>query len=111
MEYIDDHFDVFDLYPNIDCFLDGRIVSVNSDYRGHGLALKLTAKSLEYAKEHNIPLMDVMCSSYVSARVCEKMGFSAVYTLKFRDYFVDGENPILPAEPHTAVKIMVKEVV
>lgn len=84
---------------------------MNPNYRGLGLAARLTEKSLEFAKTNKIPLMSVLCSSYVSARVCEKMGFKLVYTLKYRDYKVNGENPILPAEPHTSVQILVKEIV
>lgn len=111
MEYIDEKFDIFDLYPSIDCFLDGRILSVDSSYRGYGIAGRLTEKSLEFAKEKNIPLMSVLCSSHYSARVCEKLNFKNVYTLNFVDYFVDGVNPILPKEPHKSVRILVKEIV
>lgn len=109
MEYIDTQFNVFQLYPDINRYLDGRFLSVNTNYRGAGLAGKLTQRSLEYIQEKSIPLMLVSCSSYYSARVCEKLGFKEVYQLPFKNYVVNGENPLLPADPHKAIKIFVKK--
>lgn len=111
MDYIDSQFNIFDLYPDVDTILDGKIVSVNSNYRGLGIAGALTEHTLNYMKEHDIPVMHVLCSSHYSARVVEKMGFHKVYELKFTDYKVNGVNPLVPDEPHVAAKIMVKEVV
>lgn len=90
--------------------MDGKILAVNSNYRGAGIAGKLTNRTIEYMKENGIPLFHVMCSSKFSARVCEKIGFEEVFSLPFLDYVVDGENPLLPAEPHTDIKIMAKRI-
>lgn len=110
MEYIDQQFSAFDLHPEVDKFLDCKILTVNSNYRGYGIAGKLMEHTIQYMKEHKITLVHVLCSSHFSARVCEKMGFKKVYVLPFADYVVDGENPILPAAPHTAVQILVREI-
>lgn len=110
-EYVEHNFNVFDLYPNIDRYMDGKILSVNSNYRGYGIAGKLTERTVQYMRANNIPVIHVMCSSHFSARVCEKLNFQTVYELPFVDYVVDGENPIVPAAPHTAIRILVKEIV
>lgn len=110
MEYIDNRFSIFDLYPDLDKYLDAKILAVNSNYRGYGIAGKLMERTVQYVRENDIKLIQVLCSSYYSARVCEKMGFKKVYVLPFVDYVVGGENPILPAEPHKAVQILVQEV-
>lgn len=110
MEYIDQHFNLFDLYPEINEYLDARILSVNSNYRGCGIAGKLMERTIDYMREHQIKIIHVMCSSFFSARVCEKMNFKRVYQLPFVDYVVNGENPILPVAPHKAVQILVQEI-
>ncbi|XP_055316708.1 arylalkylamine N-acetyltransferase 1 isoform X2 [Sitodiplosis mosellana] len=110
MEYIDHQYSTFNLYPDIDKFLDATILSVDANYRGYGVAGKLMEATMQYMRDNKITVFQVLCSSYFSARVCEKMGFKKVYVLPFVDYKVDGVNPILPAEPHKAIQILVKEI-
>lgn len=110
MEYIDQHFNLFDLYPNINEYLDAKILSVNSNYRGYGIAGKLMERTIQHMRDNNLTVIHVLCSSHYSARVCEKMHFNRVYQLPFVDYVVNGENPIQPAAPHKAVQILVKEI-
>lgn len=110
LEFVDTQFNLFEIYPDIDRYLDGKFLSVNSNYRGQGIAGKLLQRTMDYMLEHNIPIMSVVCSSYYSARVCEKLDYKEVYQLRYADYVVDGENPLLPAEPHTSVKALVKRV-
>lgn len=101
---------MFDLYPHIDRYLDAKLLSVDPRYRGQGVACKLTERTIEFMRANDISIISMMCSSHYSARVCEKLGFKKVYTLKYADYIVDGRNPILPADPHKAVQIYVKEI-
>lgn len=110
MEYIDTQFNLFDLYPDIDKYMDGKIMTVNKKYRGYGIGGMLTERTTEFMRVNNIPIFSIMCSSHYSARVCEKLDFKRVYTLNFIDYVVNGENPILPAEPHKSVQIFVQEI-
>jgi arylalkylamine N-acetyltransferase len=110
MDYIDEQFNIFDLYPDIDRFVDGKILSVDSTYRGLGIAGKLTDASINYMKEHNLKLYHVLCSSHFSARVMEKMDFHEVYKLNYSDYLVNGEQVLCPAKPHVAARILVKEI-
>lgn len=109
-EYIDQHFNTFDLYPDINSYLDVAILSVNVNYRGYGIAGKLIEKNLDYMRHNEIRVTRVLCTSFYSARVCEKMGFKKVYTLPYADYKVDGVNVFLPEKPHEAVQILVQEI-
>lgn len=111
MDYIEDNFNIFDLYPETDVILDGKILSVDSTYRGYGIAGRLTERSLEYMRENNIPVMHVLCSSHYSARVMEKLGFHEVYSLNYTDYKLNGKVALSPAKPHVASRILVKEIV
>lgn len=108
MDYVDEHFNIFDLYPDVDRLLDIKIMSVDSRYRGLGIAGKLTDRTMEYVKDNNIKLVHVLCSSHFSARVMEKMSFEEVYRLPYSDYLVNGEQVFDPEKPHNAVRILTK---
>lgn len=110
MDYIEGDFNVFDLYPGTDVIMDGKILSVNSNYRGMGIAGRLTERTLDFMREHNIPVMHVLCSSHYSARVMEKLGFHEVYRLNYADYKVNNEVVFAPGEPHLTARILVKEI-
>lgn len=110
MDHVEESFNVFDLYQETDVALDCKILSVNSNYRGIGIAGRLTERTLQYMRDNKIPLMHIMCSSHYSARVAEKLGFHEVYRLDYADYKVQNEIVLQPAPPHVAVRILVKEV-
>lgn len=101
---------MFDDFPDCNTALDGKILSVNEEYRGLGIAKELTRTTIEYMKENKIPLYHIMCSSQFSAQVCARLGFKETFALPYVDYVVNGENPVLPADPHVAVKIYVKHI-
>lgn len=107
-DYIESKFNMFDVHSNQDRALDAKIMSVNDAYRGTGICKALTIRTEQYMLEHGIQLFHVMCTSFFSAKVCERMGFNVIYTLPFKDYIVDGVNPLLPAEPHDAVRCYTK---
>jgi arylalkylamine N-acetyltransferase len=111
MDLIDSKFDIFALYPHIDSFVDGKILSVDPRYRGHGIAGLLTQKTIEYMQEKNIEIFHILCTSHYSARVCEKSDFTEVFTLPFTDYVDSEGNQILcPEKPHVAARIFTKKV-
>lgn len=108
MDHVDENFNIFDLYSDVDRLLDVKIMSVDSNYRGLGIAGKLTDRTMQYVKDNNIKLVHVLCSSHFSARVMEKMDFQEVYKLPYQDYLVNGEQVFNPAKPHVAVRILTK---
>lgn len=109
-EYVGQQHSTFKLYPDIDELLEAKMLSVNSNYRGYGIAGKLVDRTMQYMRDHQIKVIQIVCSSHFSALVCKKMGFKMVYALSYVDYKVNGGNPILPAAPHKAVQIFVQEV-
>ncbi|XP_030379357.1 dopamine N-acetyltransferase isoform X2 [Scaptodrosophila lebanonensis] len=109
MDHVEEQFSIFDLYPNEEVILDGKIVSVDSNYRGMGIAGRLTERAYEYMRENNISVYHVLCSSHYSARVMEKLGFHEVYNMNYADYKPEGEVIFKPALPHVGVRILVKE--
>lgn len=108
-EYIDTKFSLFQHLPKYDTSVDIKILSVSPNYGGLGIGAKLMQTTLEWMKEQKYQLIQCLCSSYFSSRLCQKLGFEKVYSLAFVDYVVNGENPILPADPHKATDIYVKQ--
>ncbi|KAL7737776.1 hypothetical protein ACLKA6_006166 [Drosophila palustris] len=109
MDHVEEQFNIFDLYPNENLILDGKILSVNSNYRGMGIAGKLTERAYDFMRANQISVYHVMCSSHFSAIVMEKLGFHEVFNLKYADYKKDNEVVFKPASPHVAVRILCKE--
>jgi len=109
MDFIEANYNIFDAYPNTDVILDGKVLSVNTNYRGLGIAGQLTEATLGYMRANNIPVMHVLCTSQYSARVMEKLGFNEVYSLKFEEFKVNGKVVLTPALPHVAARILIKE--
>ncbi|KAG5676125.1 hypothetical protein PVAND_005978 [Polypedilum vanderplanki] len=108
MDYIDSKFSIFDLYPDIEAFIDGKILAVDPRYRGYGIAGQLTDKTIEFMQQNNYKVFHVLCSSHFSARVLEKMDFTEVFRLNYEEYIVDGKKVLCPEKPHVAARIFTK---
>lgn len=109
MDYITEQYNIFDEYPNENLILDGKILSVNTNYRGLGIAGRLTEHVFDFIRENKISVYHVICTSYYSARVMEKTGFDRVFELKYADYKKGDEVVFKPEEPHVGVAILIKE--
>jgi len=110
MDYIDSAFNIFDLYPNADLILDGKILSVDNKYRGCGIAGHLTKAALNYMKRNKITVMHIICSSFYSTRVMKKLGFHEVFNVNYKDFLINGQSVLNPDLPHESCKILVKEI-
>ncbi|XP_046664487.1 arylalkylamine N-acetyltransferase 1-like isoform X3 [Homalodisca vitripennis] len=99
---------VFKQFPEVDKLLDIRVVSVDDSCRGQGIAKALFDKTKNLAKELNIPLVRVDCTSHFSAKAVARLGFDCVYTLPYSEHLdSDGYPVFTPELPHTCVKTYV----
>ncbi|KAG9430497.1 dopamine N-acetyltransferase-like isoform X1 [Apis mellifera carnica] len=90
--------------------LEIRIMSVDSNWRGKGVAKALVEKTLEIGKEKGLHICRVDCSSYFSGKLCARLGFEQIYELNYADYVDEDGNPIFsPALPHTAIVTYIKK--
>lgn len=111
MDLLDSKFDIFALYPDIESFVDGKILSVDPKYRGCGIAGHLTDKTIEFMQEHRIKIFHILCTSHFSSRVCEKLDFSEVFKLPFTEYVdADGKQVLCPEKPHVAARVFTKKI-
>uniref|UniRef100_A0A2S2N683 aralkylamine N-acetyltransferase n=1 Tax=Schizaphis graminum TaxID=13262 RepID=A0A2S2N683_SCHGA len=108
LDKIEREVDVFKKYPNVDCVMDIKIISVDESFRGQGVCKALIDKTIELAVENECPMVYVECSSYFSAKAAERLGFECIYTLYFRDYLDEnGEVIFKTPPPHDSSKVYV----
>ncbi|XP_050596276.1 arylalkylamine N-acetyltransferase 1-like isoform X1 [Bombus affinis] len=89
--------------------LEIKIISVDSDWRGKGVAKALLERTLEIGKERGFHVARADCSSSFSGRLCTRMGFNRIYELKYTDYLDEDGNPVFtPAHPHVEIVSYVK---
>ncbi|XP_011875954.1 PREDICTED: dopamine N-acetyltransferase-like isoform X2 [Vollenhovia emeryi] len=87
-----------------------KILSVDTSWRGKGIAKTLMEKSIEIAKEQGFHYARADCTSFFSGKVCARLGFEAIYNLNYNDYVDEDGKPIFsPASPHTAAITYVKK--
>lgn len=111
MDLIETKFNVFDLFPGVDVALDGKIVSVDSAYRGKGIANELTRMTLDYMRANRISLMNVLCTSHFSAQLMKKLKFDSVFVMPLSDYMdADGVQVLKPDLPHVQAEVLIKRV-
>lgn len=111
MDLLDSKYDIFAHYPEIESFVDGKILAVDPKYRGLGIAGQLTDKTIDFLKKNNIQIFHILCTSHYSARVCEKSGFTEVFHLPFSEYVdAEGKQVLCPEKPHVAALIFTKRI-
>ncbi|XP_012274307.1 dopamine N-acetyltransferase isoform X2 [Orussus abietinus] len=87
-----------------------RIISVDSNWRGRGVARALIEKTIETAKERGFSIIRCDCTSVFSAKLCARIGFEKIYELKYEDYVDEEGKPIFsPDSPHTSATSYTKK--
>jgi len=102
-------FSVFATYPKVEKYVDVAVFSVSSNYRGHGIGLKLMTALIEQCRQSGIPIISVMCSSLFTVKVGRKLGFKVVFEKAFKDMEFDSLPIVDMPEPHTHTRIIIKE--
>lgn len=95
-----DLFKKYDVQELFEC----RILSVDENFRGKGLANVLMLDSLEVARKAGFKVFKADATGMFSQKVCLKNGFQVEAEILYKDL---PEN-IRPAPPHEALKLMVK---
>ncbi|XP_062559972.1 uncharacterized protein LOC134224578 isoform X1 [Armigeres subalbatus] len=86
-----------------------RILSVDSKFRGKGLAKKLLEKSEELALDRGFQVLKTDATGAFSQRVVSSLGFVTKSEINYIDYLDDnGEQVFLVEPPHEKLKIMCK---
>ncbi|GAB1866855.1 N-acetyltransferase domain-containing protein [Camponotus japonicus] len=109
LHYVDKNVNVSGRFQDLNV-LEIKIISVNTNWRGKGVAKALIEKTLEIAKEQGFHYVRADCSSLFSGKLCERIGFDTIYKLNYSDYVDEEGKPIFsPSSPHTAVVSYIKK--
>ncbi|XP_065092277.1 arylalkylamine N-acetyltransferase 1 isoform X2 [Ochlerotatus camptorhynchus] len=94
---------------DVDKIFEIRILSVDSKFRGKGLAKKLIEKSEELALDRGFQVMKTDATGAFSQRVVSSLGFITKSELNYADYLDEnGEQTFVVEPPHEKLKIMCK---
>ncbi|KAJ8968896.1 hypothetical protein NQ317_008833 [Molorchus minor] len=106
---VNHELDLFGKY-NVDKIFDLRILSVDSRYRGKGIAKELFARSELIAEEHGFRLMKVDATSLFTQKISESFGLTVEKSVKYGEYTDENGKKIYDTQPpHDYYKVMVKQ--
>ncbi|KAL1505550.1 hypothetical protein ABEB36_005092 [Hypothenemus hampei] len=100
--------DLFTKY-NVDKIFEVRILSVDSSYRGKGIAKELFVQSEAIAKKHGFKVMKTDATSLFTQKVAESQGFWVEKSVSYHDYKDETGQKIYDTRPpHLHYKVMAK---
>ncbi|XP_053686327.1 uncharacterized protein LOC128735868 [Sabethes cyaneus] len=96
---------------NVDRIFEIRILSVDSKFRGQGLAKKLIMKSEALAIENGFQLLKTDATGIISQKLMGAQGFETVCEIVYEHYLDENGDQIFVVEaPHNKLKIMCKSI-
>ncbi|XP_026479722.1 dopamine N-acetyltransferase-like [Ctenocephalides felis] len=110
LHHVSQEANVFGQFPDVQRVLNISILSVDSNWRGRGIARALTDATAEYAKDHAVQMLRVDCTSHFTALISERLGFHSIYSLPYAQYIKDGKPVFNPPPPHLEIKVFVHRV-
>ncbi|XP_076247423.1 arylalkylamine N-acetyltransferase 1 isoform X4 [Calliopsis andreniformis] len=109
LHYVDKNVNHDGKYRGLN-ILEIRIISVDTNWRGKGIAKALVEKALEIGREKGFHVARADCSSFFSGKLCARLGFEPIYELKYADYLGEDDKPVFsPALPHVSIVTYVKQ--
>lgn len=83
---------------------------VSPDHRRKGLSYRLLEESKNLGREKGFQVIRCDATSFITAKLCEKMGMKLVEEIEFSTYFGKELEPIvIPPPLHDSIKIFVHE--
>lgn len=103
--------DVFGRFPDVDGFVDIKILSVHPDQRGKGIAKRLIDQSRELARAQGVPMVRCVCTSFYTRKAVARLGFEHVHTMPYKSFVDDQGRVVFNTEhPHDNVETYVVRV-
>lgn len=107
LSFLSEGIDISSSYQ-VDQWSDIMLLAARSDIRIPGLGTELVTRGMDLAQKRGIKVQTCIATSYFTARISEKLGFTTLKTLNFADYKRDGVVVFPPEEPHIQAKYFVK---
>ncbi|RZF35578.1 hypothetical protein LSTR_LSTR005106 [Laodelphax striatellus] len=100
--------DLFSKYE-VENIFECRILSVDSRFRGRGLAKELMRRSEEVAKDAGFKVFKEDATGLFSQKIAASLGHETVYQMEYSSYTnKEGDIIFNTPSPHNSLKIMVK---
>ncbi|XP_017024097.1 arylalkylamine N-acetyltransferase-like 2 isoform X2 [Drosophila kikkawai] len=94
----------------VDRIFDVRVLSVDSSYRGRGIANELVKQSVALAKQKGFSLLKTDATGIFSQKIFKSLGFEVFAEQPYDKYMDDDGQIILPVEaPHTKLQLLYKK--
>lgn len=87
-------FPLFERYPECDRALKAGILSVDTAYRGLGIANALLAKTLQYARDSGYPLVMCIGLNVFSEKMCVRAEFEEIGRIVLAEWEFEGQRPL-----------------
>ncbi|KAH8343564.1 hypothetical protein KR059_012546, partial [Drosophila kikkawai] len=95
----------------VDSIFDVRILSVDSSYRGRGIANELVKQSVALAKKNGFCLLKADATGIFSQKIFRSHGFEVFAEQPYDKYTDDEGHIILPVEaPHIKLQLLIKHI-
>lgn len=98
---------------NVDKMFEIRILSVDTECRGQGVAKRLLQESEKVARCEGFHVMKADATGFFSQKICKSLGFITLLEIPYQDYTEDNEEGVAVFNvdpPHFALKIMFKRI-
>ncbi|KAF9420169.1 hypothetical protein HW555_003582 [Spodoptera exigua] len=94
----------------VDKILECRIISVDQQARGRGLAKELMSRSIDVAIQNGFKLFKADATGAFSQRICSSLGMEVIRTVRYDEYLDSSGTPVFNVPPpHEALAIMVRK--
>lgn len=86
LELLDAAGPVFDHYPELDCYAELFMISMEKEFRGYGLATKSYQLVADMVKARGVKLLKSSFTNPYSQRIATKLGYREIGRVYNRDY-------------------------
>lgn len=83
---LDEDSNIFKLYPDLDCYVELFMASVDRRFRGQGLATEMYEGAVHFLKARGFRLVKSCFTSPFTQRIGKNLGFRELTRRYFRDY-------------------------
>jgi len=86
LELLDEKGKVFDHYPELDCYAELFMISIEKEFRGCGLACKSYQLVADILKARGVKLLKSSFTNPYTQRIATKLGYRELARVYNRDY-------------------------
>lgn len=95
---------VFERYQ-VSKVMHAHALAVHSEVRGKSLGITLLKELIKLSKSLDYEVITIDCTSYYSAKLCDRLAWDCINILQYSDYLDDNNQQVFrPEAPHCCIK-------